>query len=408
MLNPVRAWSCALGALAIAFLAAPRLTFAQSGEASKVVTPALDFSGVILGNFRYAYDDATKSANGGQAANKFDVERVYLTFKMPAGQDGSIRVTTDVFNGDQSGASYYKGWAVRLKYAYFQYNFLHNIGGSKGFDAVARVGMLHTSVIDHEETFWPRYVSQTAFERAGFNSSSDLGISGLLTLPNKWGELYATMVNGPGYAAAENDPYKDYSARLSLTPFGTQHNILKTFTVSPYFSYGHTGSKFIAGGAGQVGPVTDGNTKNRQGVFVGLKDRRLTLGGEWGQRTETQELGANTAANPRSTYDNRGTLTSGFVVVRPFELFADDPKQHSPFGLIARVDNFKPYSDQRAAGTATGTQSTSSSTQLIIAGLFYELNSKATFALDFQNLRPQSGSTQAESKVLFAHWQVAF
>lgn len=407
-MHPARPPFRALAALAFACVAGARMASGQAAEPPRVVTPALDFSGLILGNYRYAYDEASKNANGGQAANKFDIERVYLTFRMPAGQDGSVRVTTDVFNGDQSAASYYKGWAVRLKYAYFQYNFLHDIGGSKGFDAVARVGMLNTSVIDHEEGFWPRYLSQTAFERNGFGASSDLGIAGLLTLPNKWGEIYATMVNGTGYTAAENDPYKDFSARLSITPLGSQDNFLRTFTISPYFSYGHTASKFLAGGAAQIGPVTDGNTRNRQGVFVGLKDRRLTLGAEWGQRTETQELGANTDASPRSTYDNNGRLASGFVVIRPFELLSGDPKQHSPFGLVARVDDFRPFSDQRAAGPATGPQSTASSNQLIIAGIFFDLNSKATFSLDFQNLKPQGGSNLVESKILFAHWQVAF
>ena len=394
-------------ALAGAFVFAPLALVAQGTEPTKVVTPTLDFSGVIYGNYRYTYDDATKNANGGLATNKFDIERVYLNFRMPAGQDGSIRVTTDVFNGDQSGTSYYKGWTVRLKYAYFQYNFLHDIGGAKGFNAVARIGMLHTALIDHEEGFWPRWISQVAVERNGFFSSSDLGIAGLLTFPSNLGEVYATMVNGNGYTAAESDPYKDYAARVSLTPLGGQSNILRTFTISPWISYGHSASKFLAGGTGQNGPVPDGLTRMRDGVFLGLKDRRLTLGAEWAQRTETIEQGANTAANPRSTYDNNGTVTSAFVVIRPIELF-DDPKNHSPFGIIARVDNFKPFSDQRSAGPSTGTQTTSSANQLIIAGLFWDLNSRMSFSVDYQNLQPQSGSNTVQSKILIAHWQVAF
>ena len=34
-----------------------RAALGQGADAPKVVTPALDFSGVIYGNFRYAYDD---------------------------------------------------------------------------------------------------------------------------------------------------------------------------------------------------------------------------------------------------------------------------------------------------------------------------------------------------------------
>ena len=257
-------------ALALGTLSLATVAVAQQAETPKVVTPAFDFSGVILGNYRYTYDDATKNANGGQATNKFDIERIYLNFRMPAGEDGSIRVTTDVFNNTNAATNgYYPGWSVRLKYGYFQYNFLHDIGGKKGFNAVARVGMLHTVEIDHEEQFWPRYLSQAAVERNGFFSSSDVGIATLVTLPNKMGEVYATIANGPGYVAAETDPYKDYSARISLTPFGNADNILKSFTLSPWAYAGHTASKFLAGGARQVGPVSDGLKRNRVGVFAG-------------------------------------------------------------------------------------------------------------------------------------------
>jgi hypothetical protein len=382
---------------------------AQQAETQKVVTPAFDFSGVMLGNYRYAYDDATKNANGGQATNKFDIERVYLNFRMPAGADGSIRVTADVFNNTNSATNgYYPGWTVRLKYGYFQYNFLHDIGGTKGFNAVARAGMLHTVEIDHEEQFWPRYISMTPIERNAFFSSSDIGIATLVTLPNNMGEVYATMINGSGYGAAETDPYKDYSARLSLTPFGNRDNILKTFTITPWYTAGHSASKFLAGGTGQVGPVTDGLKKNRGGIFVGLKDRRLSAGFDYAQRTETVESGANTAAIPRATVDNNGTLTAAWAVFRPIELLGGDPKVKSPFGVIARVDNFTPYSQASVAGPATGMQTTSSANSLVIAGLFYDLNSKATFAIDFQNLKPQRGSTSVETKVLFAHMQISF
>ncbi len=406
--------AAAFASLACLVVLHPRAASGQGADATKAVTPALDFSGLIFGNFRYTYDDATRNANGGNATNKFDVERVYLNFRMPAGDDGSIRVTTDVFNGDQSATSYYKGWAVRLKYGYFQYNFLHDIGGSKGFNAQARLGMLQTSLVEFQESFWPRFISLVATERNGFSSSSDLGVSGLLTLPNKWGELYATITNGTSYSTAEADPYKDYSARLTLTPFGSQDNILKTFSISPYFSLGRTASKYLTTTGSAGTPAADGLTRNRSGVFVGLKDRRLTAGLDWGQRTETIETGTSLAT--RGSYDNTGTLTSAFVIVRPVELFGDDPKVKSPFGVMARLDNFKPFSDQRSAGptncTASGTQTclqtTSSSNQLLIAGVFWELNARATFTLDIQNLTPQSGSTTAESKVFFAHWNISF
>lgn len=375
---------------------------ALRAQQPQAAAPVLDFSGVIYPQFRLTSDDATKNANGGKATSRFDVERVYLTFRMPAGDDGSVRVTADVFNNAGSCTACYAGWAVRLKYAYFNYNFLHDIAGKKGFNASARLGMLHTAVIDLVESHWPRWISPSAAERNGLFSSSDVGAAGVLTLPNAWGELYATAANGPGYATAETDPYKDASARLSLTPWGRRTNIWKTFSVSPWIYFGKTASKFLttAGSAGT--DAANGLTRNRAGVFVGLKDRRITAGVDLGQRTETVETGTSLAT--RGTYQNTGRLTSIFALVRPAELASGDPKARSRWGVLGRLDTFTPFS----AAASAGTQTTGASNQLLIAGLWWDLNQRASFSLDLQNLKPTGGSTTTESKILFLHGQVSF
>src|SRR5256885_7604871 len=53
-----------------------------------VTVPPIDFSGAIFANYQYRTDIQAKDFN------KFDVERAYLTFRMPAGDRTSIRVTT--------------------------------------------------------------------------------------------------------------------------------------------------------------------------------------------------------------------------------------------------------------------------------------------------------------------------
>lgn len=373
-----------------------------SASTTLAQTPSLTFSGVMFPQYRYTYDDGTKVANAGHATNKFDVERVYLNFMVPAGENGSVRVTTDIFNNSISSTSCvgcYAGWNVRLKYAYFQYDILHDIGGKKGFNAVVKAGMLQTVQIDHEEGFWPRYVSMTAVERNSFFASSDLGVAGLVTLPKKLGEVYATVTNGTGYSSVEADPYKDYAARLSLTPLSSSNGILKTLTISPYVYSGHTASKFLTTPGANATGAANGLIKNRDGVFVGLKDRKLVLGAGWDQRTETVETGSTLAT--RGSYDNRGTLTTVFTVIRPLEF---NSKKKSPIGVLLRLDNFKPYSDVRSAGT----QTISANNQLVIGGAFLDINSKATMALDVQHLTPQRGSTTPESKTLFAHMQISF
>jgi hypothetical protein len=311
-----------------------------------------------------------------------------------------VRITTDIYNNtDPATNGYYKGWTARLKYAYLQMNVANNIGGSSGFNAVARIGMLHNVVIEHEETYWPRYLSQVGLERSGgFFSSADVGAALLLTLPNKLGEIYTNVVNGPGYTASEADRFKDFGARLTITPFANGTTLGtwgQALAISPWFYAGQTASQFQNGGPGQVGPVSDGLERNRQGVFVGVRDPRLTLGVSFGQRTETTEAGSNTVGDPRTTADVTGQLTSVFGVVRP-GLLAKKTGRAAKFGLLGRVDSFKPDTDADPY------------TQLAILSVFYEPNPRITLSLDSQTISRKKGSTANELKALFLHLQAAF
>ena len=380
--------------LAFAF-GAPAGALAQG-----TTTPALDFSGVLYANFQRRTDSIAKATNGTEASSRFDVERVYLTFRASAGERASVRITTDIFNNiDPATNGYYKGWTARIKYAYLQMNFANNIGGVSGLNALARIGMLHNVVIEHEETYWPRYLSQVGLERSGgFFSSADVGAAVLVALPKKMGEVYTTVVNGPGYTASEADRFKDFGARLTLTPFANGTTLGawgQTFAISPWVYSGQTASQFQNGGVGQVGPVSDGLKRNRYGVFVGARDPRLTLGASFGERTETTEGGSNTVGDPRTTADNTGKVTSFFGVVRP-GLWAGKTGRVAKIGLLGRVDTFTPNVDADP------------NTQLAIVSLFYEPNSRITLSLDMQTISRKGGSTANELKALFLHLQAAF
>ena len=230
---------------------------------TQVTIPPIDFSGVIYSNFQYRTDSRAKDFN------KFDIERIYLTFRMPAGDRAAIRVTTDVFQQQNTPAdAYYAGWAVRIKYGYLQYNYL--TGKPTDFTAVARMGLLHTVVVDHLEQFWPRWIAQTDLERAGLNTSADAGAATQLTLPNRWGEIYGAVTNGPGYTSRELDRFKDPQVRLTLTPLANGGSrMLTTWAISPWYYKGEVASRFVAGGVGQVGPVGTGLKRDRWGIFVG-------------------------------------------------------------------------------------------------------------------------------------------
>lgn len=345
--------------------------------------PPIDFSGVIYANYQYRGEGGIN-----QAQNKFDLERAYLTFRMPAGDKASIRITADVFQQtNAANDAFYRGWVVRAKYAYLQYDFVKN----PGFGVLGRVGLLHNVVIDHIESFWPRWISQTAVERAGFFSSSDAGVATSITLPNKLGEIYASVVNGPGYTSRETDRFKDYSARLSLTPFGNSANrFLKAFALTGWTYQGAIGSRFAAGGAGQVGRVGLSLPRTRSGAFVGVRDPRLSAGFEVATRKDGGETGANTLASPRVEIDSTGRLLSGFAVVKPFQLL--NAKSTFPLGLVGRWDRFKPNS------------ATSGYLNTIIGGLTWDLNKRSAISFDYQEVTPKSGlAGTAPIKTYFMH-----
>ena len=125
----------AVGVLLPPTLKAQDSTRTDTTKTVTKVTIPIDFSGVVFGNYQY---QAAAGPNKNQ--NKFDVERAYLTFKMPAGDRASIRVTGDLYQQTASGSdSYYKGWVLRAKYAYLQYDFLKpNKSGDWGFTSRTR------------------------------------------------------------------------------------------------------------------------------------------------------------------------------------------------------------------------------------------------------------------------------
>lgn len=378
---------------AVLLLLAPATLLGQGTQ-----TPALDFSGVLFGNFHYRTDSAAKVPTGGKPMSRFDIGRAYLNFRMPAGDRGSIRITTDVFQ--QSPSAYYAGWAIRLKYGFFQYDFTKNFAGVEGLAAAGRLGMLQTVIIEHVETFWPRWLGNSPVETHGFMASADVGVSGLFTLPKRWGEVYTTIVNGNGYTVGETDRFKDIAARVSLTPFASDSGFLRTFTITPWYSKGWTASAFAAGGGAQVAPVPDGVQRDRVGIFAGIRDRRLTGGLEYAERLEELETGANTVANPRVVSGIARNLVSGFAFVRPFEIA--DPKKRSRFSVFGRFDSFNNANVRGARN------------ELTWFGVLWDLNQRATFSLDYQDLKAKNPDTTPPfnptipTKTLFAHWVVTF
>lgn len=123
-MNRARSWQlpAALAAALAAVLAGAPIS-AQTTAPPPAPQPApapspLNFSGLIFGSYNYQLP-TTPSPLAGQTDNQFILDRAYLTFRMPAGDRTSIRITTDVYQTTEGTANAY---TIRAKYAYLQYD----------------------------------------------------------------------------------------------------------------------------------------------------------------------------------------------------------------------------------------------------------------------------------------------
>jgi hypothetical protein len=250
----------------------------------------------------------------------------------------------------------------------------------------ARLGLIQTVMIEKEEQFWNRGLSQVAVEQAGYFNSADAGAGLGVTLPNKAGELYATIMNGAGYASRETDRFKDFQARLTLTPWANGSSALKGLQLSPWVSVGGRASDF-ASRRGTVLPVADARRKDRYGFLATWRDPRLVAGAHIARKVDIAESADTLQDAAPTTRTMTGNLTSVFAFWRPLATGTAS----SPWSLLARVDDIKP--DDASSGTQ----------RRYIVGTTWELSSRTSMTLDVQSLSPRNGLTGTSTRTFFFH-----
>jgi len=322
---------------------------------------------------------------GARSENRFELERAYLNFRASSGTRDSIRVTLDVFQQrDDTRNLYYRGWTMRVKYAYLNHDFVQ--GSGDAMKVWARLGLIQTVVIEKEEQYWNRGLSQVALEQAGYFNSADAGAGLGVTLPNRTGEIYATIVNGNGYQSRETDRFKDFQARLTLTPWGGGTGVLRGLQLSPWVSLGSRASDFVRG-PGTVRPVADARQKDRYGFLATYRDSRFAAGAQLARRKDIAESADTLQDVAPATRTVTGNLTSVFAFWRPL-----GPAPSSPWSLLARLDDIKP--DDAASGRQ----------RRYIVGTTWEISSRTSVTLDVQSLTPRDGLAGTPSRTWFLHF----
>jgi hypothetical protein len=397
---PPRPALVALVALAALGLGAATPLGAQAQQPAPF-TRRVDVSGVLFGSFQYHVEPGTdaeedEQVRAGREQNQFSLDRAYVNVRAAVAPRTSVRVTSDLYRAEG-------GYELRVKYSYVDYRFLDR----GDVEAFVRAGVLQNVVIDHEERFWPRWLGTAPLDRAGYFSSADVGLAVGATLPQRLGELYATVVNGQGYQRLgdADDRFKDWAARLSLTPFAGEGMpaVLRGVVVSPWAYWGDTASVFgpdspRASTPGYLGALGAGRDRLRYGLFVGWEDDRFgTAGVSLSRRRSEIDAGENTAASPATTVTRTQKLASAFAALRPLALY--DPSSGTPLSVVLRYDR---HDANRAAPGFT---------HHVVAGLAYDLDDHLSVALDYQETLPQDGQppTRAtQRQIYFAHLQARF
>lgn len=361
---------------------------AAAQQPSTESTGGVQLSGVLFTHFRYGGDA------GDRSESRFDVERAYLNFRADLGERLGIAVTADVFQQrDTSRAGYYRGWALRAKYAYLQYDVLAGDDAPLGLNGNLRLGLLNTVIIGHEDDYWPRWITETVVDRYDFQSSADAGAAFELESAGGALELYATVTNGEGYQRGEVDRFKDYAARLSVRPFAGLGTWASALVITPWGSLGSRGSRFVDG-AGTVAPVGRGLDRNMWGVFTGYRAPALTLGAEIAVRIDATEA-ADTLGDLEPTFgEETRRVASAFILARPLALL--DSASRLPLGIVFRYDRLT------SSATPDGHGNT------IIAGLTWDLSSRVSLALDYQGETRHDGFDGPDTRTYFLHTVARF
>jgi hypothetical protein len=170
-------------------------------------------------------------------SSSFEVRRAYINVTGNITKDISFRITPDVgarLSTTGASTSFDGSLVIRLKYAFGQFALDNLTHGSW-----IRIGQQQTPYVDFMEGIYRYRFQGTIFvEREGYVSSSDVGLSGRLALPNDYGDIHLGYYNGDTYSKAEANDQKAFQIRGTLRPFPKVAD-LKGLRLSAFYDNDH-------------------------------------------------------------------------------------------------------------------------------------------------------------------------
>jgi hypothetical protein len=195
--------------------------FPKPKETPKPADPtSVKVGGTIFAD--YTYTDAPKITDADKnSVNKseFEVRRAYINVTGNVTKEISFRITPDVaarLNTTGASTSLDGSLVVRLKYGFGQFA----LDSILPHGSWLRIGQQQTPYVDYLEGIYRYRFQGTIFvEREGYLSSSDVGLSARVALPDDYGDVHAGYYNGDTYSKAEVNDQKAFQIRGTLRPF---------------------------------------------------------------------------------------------------------------------------------------------------------------------------------------------
>lgn len=230
----------AAGLVAAAGLLSGLPAFAQVTPAAGYTppddTPTVKVGGTIFLDYTYTDEPTTTDVDGNTIhPESFNVGRAYLNITGNLSHRIAFRITPDIARLTGGGTSLDGSLAIRLKYAYAQFNL--DEAWSKG--SWVRLGQQQTPFVDFMENVYRYRFQGTIFvDREGFLSSSDVGLSTHYNFPGNYGDVHLGYYNGDTYAKAEANDQKAIQGRVSFRPV-PMAGVLKGLRITAFYDDDH-------------------------------------------------------------------------------------------------------------------------------------------------------------------------
>ena len=419
--------------------------------------PEIKVGGVIYTGFTYNADNSdfiskldTTSATGKNSGaafgynpvknqfetskNTFQIDRAYINIKASLTPQISARITPDIYSfTDGSGATQY---AYQLKYALMDYTPLNLDNGTglmfevgvipnrwiEGMEKVYGYRGVQKTLTDYAWTT-KAVVSGTSVSRttSSYFSSADLGATIKFTFPEKYADLYLSILNGNGYKNEGYDNrFKDFMATAFIYPL---QSMLKT-KMDAAKKNNKTRldgiSEFQVGGFMYLGRLSQGE----YGVANGGQYQYNRFGGMFNFKYNFDNFGYIKLGGEFSLQSNQvpqvpypGTDTS--ITARGISVFLDfcPPLEalKEKLCLTFRYDSFDPNTNKPGLSPVYGLTADNGKQTLMIIGLMFKPASVLTLGLDYQILgfennfvTDYSGTTSSSISRFYFHTIVDF